>query len=450
MHIYILGVCGTFMGSLAILAREMGFEVSGCDDNVYPPMSTQLEAAGITLDKGFNPDFLKIKPDLVVIGNAMSRGNAMVEQVLNQGLPYISGPQFLHDYVIRNKWVLAVAGTHGKTTTASMLAWILEYAGMQPGFLIGGVMNNFPFSARIGGSDFFVVEADEYDTAFFDKRSKFLHYQPRTLVMNNLEYDHADIFDSIEDIKRQFHHVVRLVPQIGKIIVAANDSHLQAVLAMGCWSPTVSFGDGGDWQAKLHQPDGSCFAIKSTHAPAAGQVMQIQWTLTGLHNVNNALAAVAAAEHVGIHPSVAAEALCQFDGVKRRMEKYAEVRGISLYDDFAHHPTAIATTLAGIRAKVKGRVLAVLEPRSNTMKMGVHAATLAGSVIDADKAYWFMSELNGWKMEGDAGVIYTDLSLLIDDVVADAQTGDHIVMMSNGGFQGLHQKLKKALEQKYA
>jgi UDP-N-acetylmuramate: L-alanyl-gamma-D-glutamyl-meso-diaminopimelate ligase len=450
MHIYILGICGTFMGSLAILAREIGHEVSGCDDNVYPPMSTQLANAGIHLDTGYKTEFLANAPDIVVIGNAMSRGNPMVEHVLNTGIAYTSGPQFLHDYVIKDKWVLAVAGTHGKTTTASMLAWILEYADMKPGFLIGGVLNNFPFSARMGDSAFFVVEADEYDTAFFDKRSKFLHYQPRTLVMNNLEYDHADIFDNIDAIKRQFHHVMRIVPNNGRVVFNHDDKNLHDVIAMGCWTPTMSFGESGDWQAKLLTEDGGAFELISNHQPAEKTALTIQWQLTGKHNVNNALAAVAAAEHVGVHPAIAVEALSQFDGVKRRMEKYAEVASITLYDDFAHHPTAIATTLEGIRAKVKSRVLAVLEPRSNTMKMGVHATTLAASVDKADKAFWFMSEPQGWKMQETAGEVYTDLPSLIKAVVDEAKPGDHIVLMSNGGFQGLHQKLKTALEALHA
>jgi UDP-N-acetylmuramate: L-alanyl-gamma-D-glutamyl-meso-diaminopimelate ligase len=450
MHIYILGICGTFMGSLAILAREMGFQVSGCDDNVYPPMSTQLSDAGIRLDQGYKPEYLNPAPDLVVIGNAMSRGNPMVEHVLNTGLAYTSGPQFLHDHVIRDKWVLAVAGTHGKTTTASMLAWILEYAGMKPGFLIGGVLKNFPFSARIGDSVFFVVEADEYDTAFFDKRSKFLHYQPRTLIMNNLEYDHADIFENLDAIKKQFHHLLRIVPQNGKVVYCQDDKNLHDVITMGCWTPTVSFGTNADFQARLVTDDGGEFEVISNHHPADKSQLTIKWELTGLHNVNNALAALAAAEHVGVHPATAAEALCHFDGVKRRMEKYAEVAGITLYDDFAHHPTAIATTLAGIRAKVQGRVLAVLEPRSNTMKMGVHAETLAGSVALADKAFWFMSDNSSWQMKGDAGDIYTQLEPMLEAIVNEAKPGDHIVLMSNGGFQGLHGKLKKALEEKYA
>lgn len=480
MHIYILGICGTFMGSLAILAREMGYEVSGCDENVYPPMSTQLESAGIKLDQGYQIEYLQCKPDLVVIGNAMSRGNPMVEHVLNTGFAFTSGPQFLHDYVIKNKWVLAVAGTHGKTTTASMLAWILEYAGMKPGFLIGGVLKNFPFSARIGDSIFFVVEADEYDTAFFDKRSKFVHYQPRTLIMNNLEFDHADIFADLDAIKRQFHHLLRIVPTNGKVVYNQQDSNLEEVLAMGCWSETTSFGVDGEWQAHLLKADGSEFEVlvapsiannhisdsvsssfsnlsgnsssdsssDSTSSSTSNNQLVLKWDLTGLHNVNNALAAIAAAEHVGVRPSTAVAALAVFEGVKRRMEKYAEVNGITLYDDFAHHPTAIATTLAGIRAKVNGRVLAVIEPRSNTMRMGVHGDSLANSVVDADKTYWFMAGLEGENFDLPAEEIYRDIDSMITHLVGEAKIGDHIIIMSNGGFQGLHKKLQQALQTK--
>ena len=450
MHIYILGICGTFMGSLAILAREMGYQVSGCDENVYPPMSTQLETAGIKLDQGFELAHLDCEPDLIVIGNAMSRGNPLVEEVLNKGLVYTSGPQFLHDHVIKDKWVLAVSGTHGKTTTASMLAWILEYAGMKPGFLIGGVLKNFPFSARMGDSAFFVVEADEYDTAFFDKRSKFVHYQPRTLIINNLEFDHADIFDDLAAIQRQFHHVMRIVPSTGRVISLAGDKNIDEVLAMGCWSEQSSFNadqeEQANWQAQLLSEDGTQFIVRSKQGPAAGQDLTLNWGMPGMHNVNNALAAIAAAEHVGVHPATAVEALSHYDGVKRRMELYAEVNGISLYDDFAHHPTAIATTLQGICAKVEGRVLAVIEPRSNTMKMGVHKATLAQSAQLADKTFWFMPDNLDWEMQVENGACYDDLQQLLDEVVAEARPGDHIVLMSNGGFQGLHGKLNEALE----
>lgn len=444
MHIYILGICGTFMGSLAVLAKEMGYRVSGCDENVYPPMSTQLQGAGILLDQGYRVEHLACKPDLVVIGNAMSRGNLLVEEVLAQGIRYTSGPQFLHDYVLPGKWVLAVAGTHGKTTTASMLAWILEFAGREPGFLIGGVLKNFPFSSRVGGGKFFVVEADEYDTAFFDKRSKFLHYSPKTLVLNNLEFDHADIFENLEAIKKQFHHLMRIVPCNGRVVCNHNDPNITDVISRGNWSQKVSFGTDADWQASLVSADGSLFDVLGS-----GNRYRVAWELTGQHNVNNALAAIAAAEHVGVSPAIAAEALCSFAGVKRRMEKFAEVAGVTLYDDFAHHPTAIATTLDGIRARVSGRLLAVIEPRSNTMRMGVHGDSLRDSVSSADRAYWFMGNIQDWAVDPSAGSSYHDLQLLIADLVRDAKAGDHIVLMSNGGFLGLHRKLQSALEQKF-
>lgn len=447
MHIYILGICGTFMGSLAVLAREMGYQVSGCDANVYPPMSTQLQQAGIHLDQGYDPAQLSCEPDLVVIGNAMSRGNPMVEHVLNKGIAYTSGPQFLHDYVIRDKWVLAVAGTHGKTTTSAMLAWILDYAGMKPGFLIGGVVKDFPLSARLGDSMFFVVEADEYDTAFFDKRSKFLHYQPRTLVLNNLEFDHADIFEDLSAIQKQFHHLLRIVPQNGQVIVNQQDANLHAVLEKGCWSEQVFFGADGNWQAEKNLPDGSEMTVFHRRDPQ--QCWQLTWSLMGEHNVLNALAAIVAAEHVGVRPETAVEALSCFQGVKRRMEKYAEVNGICLYDDFAHHPTAIETTLKGIADKVQGRVLAVLEPRSNTMKMGVHKNTLAASVKSADKAYWYLADNNSWQLDNAAGEVYSNIEQLVSVLAEEAMAGDHIVLMSNGGFGGIHQKLKTALEQKH-
>lgn len=437
MHIYILGICGTFMGSLAILAREAGFTVSGCDANVYPPMSTQLETAGIRIDQGFEPNYLTDDIDLVVIGNALSRGNAMVEAVLNQGLAYTSGPQFLHDYILRDKWVLAVSGTHGKTTTSAMLAWILEYAGLKPGFLIGGALQNFPFSARLGDGIFFVVEADEYDTAFFDKRSKFLHYRPQTLILNNLEFDHADIFENLAAIKKQFHHLLRIVPSIGQVVVNNEDANLHDVLGQGLWAEKTTFGQAGDWQIDAEN-------IVSF----AGQSWPLTWQLLGEHNQKNALAAIAAAYHAGVKPEVAVAALGEFTGVKRRMEQYAKINNITLYDDFAHHPTAIETTLKGLRAKVDGRILAVLEPRSNTMKMGVHQATLAASVQVADKAFWYVQGME-WSLEQSAGEQFTEMNALLQAVVNEARAGDHIVLMSNGSFSGLHQKLAQQLEQKY-
>jgi UDP-N-acetylmuramate: L-alanyl-gamma-D-glutamyl-meso-diaminopimelate ligase len=448
MHIYILGICGTFMGSLAVLAREMGHQVSGCDANVYPPMSTQLEQAGIKLDKGFDVQHFACEPDLIIVGNAMSRGNVMVEHMLDKGLAYTSGPQFLHDHVIHNKWVLAVSGTHGKTTTSSMLAWILEYAGLKPGFLIGGVVNDFPFSARMGDSIFFVVEADEYDTAFFDKRSKFLHYMPRTLVMNNLEFDHADIFENLAAIKTQFHHLLRIVPSSGRVISNAADKNLAAVLAKGCWSEQVSFGAQGNWQATLLAENGSKFQLRSDSHPGNADELVIEWSLNGYHNIENAMAAVAAAEHVGVHPKTAVAALKQFSGVKRRMEKLASIAGIDVYDDFAHHPSAIKTSLAGMRSG-EGRVLAVIEPRSNTMRMGVHKDSLAESVADADQAYWYLSA-GDWQLPKEAGLVFQNMDVLLEQLREDARSGDKIIIMSNGGFSGFHQRLIQLLEGAYA
>lgn len=450
MHIYILGICGTFMGSLAVLAREAGFQVSGCDANVYPPMSTQLENAGIQLDQGFKPEYLNDDIDLVIVGNAMSRGNLMVEHVLDKGLKYTSGPQFLHDYILQDKWVLAVSGTHGKTTTASMLAFILEKAGMKPGFLIGGVVQDFEFSARLGDSIFFVVEADEYDTAFFDKRSKFVHYLPRTLIINNLEFDHADIFDDLAAIQKQFHHLLRIVPGNGRVLYPKNDANVASVLSQGLWSEAQSLGDAADWQAQLLAKDGSAFCVQSQKAPMPSGQVTVRWGLNGQHNVNNALAAIAAAAHVGVAPEVAAAALSEFAGVKRRMECLAKVNNIYVYDDFAHHPTAIATSLAGMKAKIsdQGRVLAVIEPRSNTMRMGVHKDTLANAVIDADQSFWFLPDAN-WQLPESAGETFADIEQLLNALSKTAKEHDHIVIMSNGGFSGFHQRLISQLRQQY-
>lgn len=376
MHIHVLGICGTFMGSLAVLAKELGHRVTGSDANVYPPMSTQLQAQGIELMQGYDPAHLEPAPDLVVIGNALSRGNPAVEHVLNKGLPYVSGPQWLADHVLQGRWVLAVAGTHGKTTTTSMLAWVLEHAGMSPGFLIGGVPQNFGVSARLGGTPFFVVEADEYDSAFFDKRSKFVHYRPRTAILNNLEFDHADIFPDLAAIERQFHHLVRTVPGEGLIIRPSAEKALERVLGMGCWTPVQTTGEGGQWQARLLAEDGSRFEVLFDGIVQG----EVDWPLTGLHNVANALASLAAARHVGVMPSQGAAALSEFRNVKRRMEKVAEVRGVTLYDDFAHHPTAIATTLDGLRKQVGAdtQVIAIVEPRSNSMKLGAPSRRPAG------------------------------------------------------------------------
>jgi len=453
MHIHILGICGTFMGGIALLARAKGFRVSGSDANVYPPMSTQLEQAGIELMEGYHPDHLKPAPDYVVVGNAMSRGNSAVEHMLDAGLNYISGPQWLAEHVLQEKWVLAVAGTHGKTSTASLLAWILEDAGMAPGFLIGGVPENFGLSARMGDTPFFVVEADEYDTAFFDKRSKFVHYHPRTLIMNNLEFDHADIFDDLAMIQRQFHHLVRTVPGSGLMILPQDDVPLDEVLAMGSWTPVERFAVGPDesahWQALPLQPDGTHFRLQLN-----GEVVaEVQWQLTGEHNMNNALAAMAAARHVGITPEVSAEALSRFKNVKRRMVLRGEVTGVLASDDFAHHPTAIETTLKGLRAQVgmQRKIVAVLEPRSNTMRLGIHADALAGSLAVADQVLLYSPDALDWDASkvlaplGDKAKIFSDVQSIIDLLSAESASGDRVLIMSNGGFEGIHERLLDAL-----
>ncbi|MFZ2290036.1 MAG: UDP-N-acetylmuramate:L-alanyl-gamma-D-glutamyl-meso-diaminopimelate ligase [Halopseudomonas yangmingensis] len=452
MHLHILGICGTFMGSLALLARELGHRVTGSDANVYPPMSTQLQAQGIELMEGYAPAHLQPAPDLVVIGNALSRGNPAVEHVLDQGLPYVSGPQWLADHVLQGRWVLAVAGTHGKTTTSSLLAWILEQAGMAPGFLIGGVPQNFGISARLGDTPFFVVEADEYDSAFFDKRSKFVHYRPRTAILNNLEFDHADIFPDLAAIERQFHHLVRTVPGSGLIIHPQADVALQRVVSMGCWTPRQTTGEGGDWQARLLSADGSRFEVW-----LAGELQGVvEWAQTGAHSVANALVALAAARHVGVAPAQGIAALGSFASVKRRMELLGEVNGVRLYDDFAHHPTAIATTLAGLRAQIgDAPLLAVIEPRSNTMRLGSHRAALAGCVADASEVVWYQPEGLDWSLQDTVAQSPVPASLqgsidaVIDAVLARATPGTRVVIMSNGGFGGIHGKLLQALEARH-
>ncbi|WP_152220248.1 UDP-N-acetylmuramate:L-alanyl-gamma-D-glutamyl-meso-diaminopimelate ligase [Pseudomonas sp. SCB32] len=449
MHIHILGICGTFMGSLAVLAKELGHRVTGSDANVYPPMSTQLEAQGIELMQGYDPAHLEPAPDLVVVGNALSRGNPAVEYVLNKGLPYVSGPQWLADHVLQGRWVLAAAGTHGKTTTSSMLAWVLEHAGMSPGFLIGGVPQNFGVSARLGGTPFFVVEADEYDSAFFDKRSKFVHYHPRTAILNNLEFDHADIFPDLAAIERQFHHLVRTIPGEGLIIHPTSETALKRVIDMGCWTPVQTTGEGGQWQARLLSEDGSHFEVLFD-----GQVQgTVDWELTGQHNVANALACLAAARHVGVVPELGCSALSAFKSVKRRMEKVAEVNGVTLYDDFAHHPTAIATTLDGLRKRVgDAKVIAVVEPRSNSMKLGAHRDGLPESVVQADNVFWYAPPNLGWDLAATVASstvptqVCDSLEAIITGVKAIATPGTQVVIMSNGGFGGLHGKLAKALE----
>jgi len=444
MHIHILGICGTFMGGAAMLARQLGHKVTGSDANVYPPMSTMLESQGIEIIEGFDPAQLNPAPDLVVIGNAMSRGNPCVEYVLNSNLRYTSGPQWLQEFLLHDRWVLAVSGTHGKTTTSSMLAWVLEDCGYQPGFLVGGVLGNFGISARLGESMFFVVEADEYDSAFFDKRSKFVHYHPRTLVMNNLEFDHADIFDDLEAIKRQFHHLVRTVPGNGRILAPLKDPAIEDVLARGCWSENEFTGEQGDWRAEKVKKDGSEFHVYLKQQ----QVGTVKWDLVGDHNVDNALMAIAAARHVGVTPELACEALAKFINTKRRLEFKGEVNGVSVYDDFAHHPTAIELTLGGMRNKVgDDKIIAVLEPRSATMKRGVHKDTLAASLHSADQVFLYQPDSIEWSLEEVAkqcsqpATANADIDLLVDEIVASAKPGDHILVMSNGGFEGIHGKL---------
>lgn len=449
MHIHILGICGTFMGSLALLAKELGHRVTGSDANVYPPMSTQLQEQGIELLQGYHPEHLKPVPDVVVVGNALSRGNPAVEYMLDVGLPYVSGPQWLAEHVLQGRWVLAVAGTHGKTTTSSMLAWILEYAGMQPGFLIGGVPQNFGVSARLGETDFFVVEADEYDSAFFDKRSKCVHYRPRTTVLNNLEFDHADIFADLAAIELQFHHLLRTVPSNGLVIYPAREEALQRVIAKGCWTPVQTTGADGQWQARLVQDDGSHFAVLLDGVEQG----VVQWPLTGLHNVANALSALAAARHVGVTAEHGAQALAEFQNVKRRMQKLACVQGVTVYDDFAHHPTAIASTLDGLRKQVGAqRIIAVIEPRSNSMKLGAHREGLAPSTADADQVFWYAPEGLGWDLASTVAnaPVPTQVCSTLDEIIAGvlalAQPDTQVVIMSNGGFGGIHTQLIEALE----
>ncbi len=450
MHIHILGICGTFMGSLAIIAKQLGYEVSGSDENVYPPMSTQLESVGIGLMQGYKPEHFA-GVDLIIVGNAMSRGNPAVEHMLNNNLPYTSGPQWLADYALKDSWVLAVAGTHGKTTTSSMLAWILEFAGLEPGFLIGGVARNFNVSARLGKRPFFVVEADEYDTAFFDKRSKFVHYRGRTVILNNLEFDHADIFDDLSAIKRQFHHLVRTIPGQGLIIAPANDDNIDDTLAMGCWTPVEVFGQSvnnieqpGQWLGETLEKDASRFKVIFEN----DVVGVVDWEHTGIHNMKNALAAIAAARHVGVPARQSIEALGQFKGVKRRMEHLGEIAGVNVYDDFAHHPTAIATTLEGLRKQVgNARIIAIIEPRSNTMQMGVHRDKLAPACAAATQVIWYQPENSSWNMQdvlNDSPVparIFSSIETIVETIGREARPGDFVVIMSNGGFGGIHQKL---------
>ena len=450
MHLHILGVCGTFMGGLAQLARAAGHKVTGCDAGVYPPMSDQLRGAGIELIEGFDPVQLSLKPDVFVIGNAVSRGNPLLEAILDAGLPYVSGPQWLAEHILQGRWVLGVAGTHGKTTTASLLAWILEDAGLAPGFLIGGVPRNFGVSARLHGaledSPFFVIEADEYDTAFCDKRSKFVHYRPRTVILNNLEYDHADIFTDLTAIETQFHHLVRTMPGNGLIVSNAAEPALDRVLARGSWTPVVSFGTGSAFSVTGDDATGSLIVQEDEAV-----IGEVTWALTGDHNRMNALAALLAARHVGVPLNQGLDALSRFENVKRRMEVRGIERGVTVYDDFAHHPTAIALTAEGLRRKVgAARIIAVIEPRSNTMKLGVMKDQLPASLAACDHVYCYGANL-GWDAAsalapmGERAEVHEDFAAMVKAIVGNAQAGDHILVMSNGGFQGIHSKLLEAL-----
>jgi len=441
-HIHILGICGTFMGGIAAIARQAGYRVTGCDANVYPPMSTQLTEQGIELIEGWGTEQLELNPDIYVIGNVVSRGNPLMEEILNRNLPYISGPQWLAQNILHDRWVLGVAGTHGKTSTSAMLAWILEYAGLNPGFLVGGVPQNFGISARLTDSAFFVIEADEYDAAFFDKRSKFVHYHPRSTILNNLEFDHADIFPDLAAIETQFHHLVRTVPGNGLLVCNGRDDALQRVLERGCWTPVEKFGCDDGWNID----DNDEISLNGT-----GQGT-LHWELLGEHNRMNALAALAAARHAGVPIAQGLAALAGFKNVKRRMEVRGIVNGITVYDDFAHHPTAIDTTVAGLHRKINGsgRILAVLEPRSNTMKLGVMKDALPGSLKDADLVFCYAGGLD-WDARGalaplgGKAVVKDDLDELVETIAAAAKSGDHVLVMSNGGFGGIHEKLLQRL-----
>jgi UDP-N-acetylmuramate: L-alanyl-gamma-D-glutamyl-meso-diaminopimelate ligase len=441
-HLHILGICGTFMGGIAAIAKAAGYRVTGCDANVYPPMSDQLRALGIELTEGYGADQLALRPDVWVVGNVVTRGNPLMEAILDAGERYVSGPQWFADEVLRGKHVLAVSGTHGKTTVSAMLAWVLERAGKAPGFLIGGVPNDFPVSARLTPSSCFVIEADEYDTAFFDKRSKFIHYRPRTAILNNIEFDHADIFDDLEAIERQFHHFVRTVPRSGKVVANGADESVKRVLALGCWTPVEAFGVQTGWQAGEPDEAGS-FEV----ALAGASLGRVRWSLLGAHNRMNALAVLASARHVGVEPTAAIAALASFGGVRRRMQVRGEARGVTVYDDFAHHPTAIRTTLEGLRHRVgSSRILAILDPRSNTMKRGVMKDALPPSLAQADRVYIYTAGL-GWDARslfallGARARCEEDLEPLVAAVVAEARAGDHVLVMSNGGFGGIHDKL---------
>jgi UDP-N-acetylmuramate: L-alanyl-gamma-D-glutamyl-meso-diaminopimelate ligase len=453
MHIHIIGICGTFMGGIAALARAAGHKVTGCDANVYPPMSTQLNDLGIGIIEGYDLSQLDEVPDYVVIGNAMSRGNAMVEAVLDRRIPYCSGPQWLSEHVLHKRHVLAVSGTHGKTTTASLLAWILQDAGLEPGFLIGGIPVNFDVSARFGESKFFVVEADEYDTAFFDKRAKFVHYRPQTLVINNLEFDHADIYTDLDAILWQFHQLMRTVPGNGKVIINGDDKNVARIIEQGCWSSVERFSTTQDaeWSAQFSDKGERRLSI----ARDSGQTAETTWKLGGEHNLQNALAAVAAAQSAGVDFARAVDALARFEGVKRRMERTATVSNIAIYDDFAHHPTAIKSTIAGVKKRYPGhRVIVALEPRSNTMKMGIHDDTLADSLAAADLVLVYRPSDSNEQFDsiftslGSRVTVFGDYDSLVANLCSTLKAGDQMIFMSNGGFGASRQKLTMALQNK--
>jgi UDP-N-acetylmuramate: L-alanyl-gamma-D-glutamyl-meso-diaminopimelate ligase len=449
MHLHILGICGTFMGGIAALARAAGHRVTGSDQNVYPPMSDQLAALGIELIEGYDPDQLKLNPDVVVVGNVMSRGNALVEALLDSGKPYTSGPEWLARHVLAGRWTLAVAGTHGKTTTSSILAWILEHAGLDPGFLIGGVPGNFNVTARLGAGAHFVVEADEYDTAFFDKRAKFVHYRPRTAILNNLEHDHADIYPDVAAIQWQFHQLLRMVPRNGRVVANATAKHVTEVIEMGCWTPVDRFASSPSGDAVWHaaaDPTGDYSHFTIVEGERA--IGEVRWSMVGRHNAENALAAILAARHAGVEVAAAIEALEAFAGVRRRMEVRGVVRDITVYDDFAHHPTAVATTIDGLRRRIgKARLIAVLEPRSNTMKLGTHRDALAQSLSAADEVWMYQGPGVKWDVAGSVASlgararVATDIDELVESLNRSLRPGDHVLMMSNGGFGGIHSKL---------
>ncbi|WP_434352845.1 UDP-N-acetylmuramate:L-alanyl-gamma-D-glutamyl-meso-diaminopimelate ligase [Psychrobacter sp. HD31] len=480
MHIHILGICGTFMGSMALLARDLGHTVTGSDANVYPPMSTQLENAGVEIMQGYTADHLGKNgkyptPDLIVVGNAMKRGIEAVEYMLDNAIPYISGPQFLAEHILHSRHVLAVAGTHGKTTTTTMLAWTLQFNGIDTGFLIGGVplvnsdephlQKAFAHSSYLGkptddnelnGRGYFVIEADEYDSAFFDKRSKFVHYRPTTSILNNLEFDHADIFADLDAIQTQFHHLIRMIPSNGVIIMPSETQSLEDTIQKGCWTPiwrtTINNHNGSDWQAELIKDDGTCFKIHFTDVDGNTHTGEVNWGMSGLHNVNNALVTVAAAHNIGVSVADACTALSNFAGIKRRMELIGDVNGIQIFDDFAHHPTAITTTLDGAKKKLAGkRIWAIIEPRSNTMKMGIHRDSLASSASLADEVIWYEPENLAWGLKEVIGdtphqQVLTATQAIIDLIVEQTQPNDAIVIMSNGGFEGIHKRLVEALQ----